>query len=93
MIGLYLNPPQHAAVFCVDEKTAIQALDRLDPYCRSAPADSNDTALSITGTWARTCQAEKQLEALSEQTPVVERLRSLPGIGLIDLDRSRRLRG
>jgi transposase len=31
VIGLYLNPPQHAAVFCVDEKTAIQALDRLDP--------------------------------------------------------------
>src|SRR5262252_3732659 len=28
VIGLYLNPPQHAAVFCVDEKTAIQALDR-----------------------------------------------------------------
>jgi transposase len=31
IIGLYINPPQHAAVFCVDEKTAIQALDRLDP--------------------------------------------------------------
>ena len=31
IIGLYLRPPQHAAVFCVDEKTAIQALDRLDP--------------------------------------------------------------
>lgn len=30
IIGLYLNPPEHAAVFCVDEKTAIQALDRLD---------------------------------------------------------------
>jgi hypothetical protein len=30
MIGLYLNPPQNAAVFCVDEKSAIQALDRLD---------------------------------------------------------------
>ena len=30
IIGLYLNPPQHAAVFCVDEKTAIQALDRTD---------------------------------------------------------------
>ncbi len=25
IIGLYLHPPQHAAVFCVDEKTAIQA--------------------------------------------------------------------
>src|ERR1700730_3302572 len=31
IIGLYMKPPQHAAVFCVDEKTAIQALDRLDP--------------------------------------------------------------
>ena len=31
IIGLYLKPPVHAAVFCVDEKTAIQALDRLDP--------------------------------------------------------------
>ena len=31
IIGLYVKPPQHAAVFCVDEKTAIQALDRLDP--------------------------------------------------------------
>jgi transposase len=31
VIGLCVNPPQHAAVFCVDEKTAIQARDRLDP--------------------------------------------------------------
>lgn len=30
IIDLYMDPPQHAAVFCVDEKTAIQALDRLD---------------------------------------------------------------
>lgn len=30
IIGLYLKPPAHAAVFCVDEKSAIQALDRLD---------------------------------------------------------------
>src|ERR1700741_1035114 len=37
IIGLYLNPPQNAAVFCVDEKSAIQALDRLDrrlPFAR-----------------------------------------------------------
>lgn len=31
VIALYLKPPAHAVVFCVDEKTAIQALDRLDP--------------------------------------------------------------
>ena len=30
IIGLYMHPPQHAAVFCVDEKSAIQALDRKD---------------------------------------------------------------
>src|SRR6266536_1475853 len=37
IIGLYMNPPQHAAVFCVDEKTAIQALDRLDPVLPLTP--------------------------------------------------------
>jgi transposase len=37
VIGLYLNPPAHAAVFCVDEKTAIQALDRLDPVLPLSP--------------------------------------------------------
>ena len=37
IIGLYLNPPQRAAVFCVDEKTAIQALDRLDPVLPLSP--------------------------------------------------------
>jgi transposase len=37
VIGLYVDPPQHAAVFCVDEKTTIQALDRLDPVLPLAP--------------------------------------------------------
>src|SRR3954468_11996811 len=37
IIGLYLNPPQHAAVFCVDEKSAIQALDRWDPVLPMSP--------------------------------------------------------
>jgi len=37
VIGLYLNPPQNAAVFSVDEKTAIQALDRKDPVLPLSP--------------------------------------------------------
>jgi transposase len=37
IIGLYLNPPQHAVVFCVDEKTAIQALDRTLPVLPLSP--------------------------------------------------------
>src|SRR6266404_2523058 len=31
IVGLYLNPPDHALVLCVDEKTGIQALDRTQP--------------------------------------------------------------
>lgn len=31
VIGLYLNPPEHALVFSVDEKSQIQALDRTQP--------------------------------------------------------------
>lgn len=37
VIGLYLHPPAHAVVFCVDEKSAIQALDRLDPVLPLSP--------------------------------------------------------
>ncbi len=37
IIGLYLHPPQHAAVFSVDEKTAIQALNRKDPVLPLSP--------------------------------------------------------
>jgi hypothetical protein len=37
IIGFYLKPPVNAAVFCVDEKSAIQALDRLDPVLPLSP--------------------------------------------------------
>ena len=37
VIGLYLDPPRHAVVFCIDEKTAIQALDRIDPLLPLSP--------------------------------------------------------
>ncbi len=31
VVGLYLDPPEKAAVFCIDEKSQIQALDRTQP--------------------------------------------------------------
>src|SRR5882762_8636298 len=37
IVGLYLNPPAHAAVFCVDEKPQIQALDRTQPLLPMQP--------------------------------------------------------
>jgi transposase len=37
IVGLYLQPPAHAAVFCVDEKPQIQALDRTQPLLPMQP--------------------------------------------------------
>lgn len=37
IVGLYLHPPEHAVVLCVDEKTGIQALDRTQPLLPLRP--------------------------------------------------------
>src|SRR6516225_683089 len=40
IVGLYMNPPEHAAVFCVDEKPQIQALDRTAPLLPLRPGQA-----------------------------------------------------
>lgn len=52
VIGLYLNPPAHAAVFCVDDKSAIQALDRRDRMLPLSPgrAESHGFEYKRNGT-------------------------------------------
>src|SRR5260370_23469285 len=35
--GLYLNPPEHAIILCVDEKSQVQALDRTQPILPLRP--------------------------------------------------------
>jgi len=37
VVGLYLHPPERAAVICIDEKTQIQALDRTQPLLALRP--------------------------------------------------------
>ena len=37
IVGLYLDPPEHALVLCVDEKSQIQALDRTQPLLPMRP--------------------------------------------------------
>jgi len=37
IVGLYMNPPDHALVICVDEKSQIQALDRTQPLLPLQP--------------------------------------------------------
>jgi hypothetical protein len=50
IVGLYLNPPEHAIVLCADEKSQIQALDRTQPplipwKVRSSPCAMTATAI------------------------------------------------
>ncbi len=40
IVGLYMNPPEHAVVFCVDEKSQIQALDRTQPLLPLRPGQA-----------------------------------------------------
>ena len=44
IVGLYLNPPEHAIVLSVDEKSQIQALDRTQPILPLSPAGLTGTA-------------------------------------------------
>ena len=37
IVGLYMNPPNHAVVLCVDEKSQIQALERSQPLLPMRP--------------------------------------------------------
>jgi transposase len=37
IVGLYLNPPEHAIVLCVDEKSQVQALNRTQPILPLRP--------------------------------------------------------
>src|ERR1700688_1505941 len=40
IVGLYLNPPHHALVLCVDEKSQIQALSRSQPILPMQPGQA-----------------------------------------------------
>ena len=40
VVGLYVSPPQHAIVLCVDEKSQIQALDRTQPLLPMRPGQA-----------------------------------------------------
>src|SRR6202795_4083357 len=40
IVGLYVNPPDHAVVLCVDEKSQIQALDRTAPLLPLRPGQA-----------------------------------------------------
>ena len=43
VVGLYLNPPEHTIVHCMDERSRIQALDRTHPSLPIKPGSANTT--------------------------------------------------
>ena len=86
--GLYLNPPDHAMVLCVDEKSRIQALDRTQPtrrtplgYCEGYTRDyirhgtrTLLAALGIaTGDLSERCKKRHRSEEFLEFLQLVDR--------------------
>ena len=55
IVGLYLYPPAHAAVFCVDEKPQIQALERTQPLLPLQPGRWSGGRTTPSDTAPRPC--------------------------------------
>jgi hypothetical protein len=55
IVGLYLDPPAHAIVVFVDEKSQIQALERTQPMRWVGPTGLSSTPRTICGTTPRPC--------------------------------------
>ncbi len=90
IIGLYLNPPQHAAVFCVDEKTAIQALDPQGPAAAVIAGTRRTARARVLSPWhavivRRTQSADRQCHGLTAARPHQHRVREVPGRGRVQL--------
>ncbi|MFK4529272.1 hypothetical protein ABIF90_007253 [Bradyrhizobium japonicum] len=49
VVGLYVPPPEHAIVLCVDEKSQIQALDRSQRMLPMRPGQAAEGAMTTTG--------------------------------------------
>jgi len=55
VVGLYMNPPDHAVVMCVDETTSIQALDRTQPSLPMRPGQVERRTHDYKATVSPTC--------------------------------------
>ena len=54
VIGLYLDPPQHAVVFCIDENPAIQArIHLIEKFQKLLVAMPTMTLLGSLSRWRR----------------------------------------
>ena len=83
IVGLYLNPPEHAIVMCVDEKSQIQALDRPHPTRLAAeegPLRNDDSRLQAQWDSHAVCGTERGRRRRNQH---VRRPSSPPGMAPI----------
>jgi transposase len=72
VVGLYLDPPEHAVVLCVDEKTQIQAIDRTAPCLPILPTALNVATGQVIASHHRQHRQQeflKFLKAIDAATP------------------------
>ena len=81
IVGLYMNPPDHALVFCVDEKSQIQALDARNRCCLYARGSSS-AAPTTTNAMARLPCLPRGIEdqPRDRPTPPPPSLRGIPPV-------------
>ena len=85
IIGLYLTPPKHAAVFCVDEKTAIQALDRTVPILPLSPGRAERHGFEYVRHGTRSLYAALHVHSGRVLGDTVPRHTSLAFVHFLDL--------
>src|SRR3989442_1350244 len=82
IVGLYVNPPEHAVVLCVDEKSQIQALDRAAAADAARQARAADARLQTPWHHLAVCRArrqERQSDRPDASPPSVHRVPQFPG--------------
>ena len=86
IVGLYMHPPTHAVVFCVDEKSQIQALDRTQPVLPMRPGQverrTHDYRRHGTTTlFAALNVKTSELDHAVSSTASLDRVPAVPGRG------------
>lgn len=85
IVGLYLHPPAHAAVFCVDEKPQIQALDRTQPLLPMRPGQVERRTHDYDRHGTTTLFAALNAKTSTVITPFHQRHRSVQFREFLDL--------
>src|SRR5882762_3070200 len=81
IVGLYMAPPEHALVLCVDEKSHIQALDRSQPVLPMRPGQierrSHDYPYRQSATdWKKPQGGRPRTSTLRMASPAINRVGS-----------------